>query len=79
VKEVRDILGTIRRVCRIEPLTFETHDRALDLVRRYGYSIYDSLLVASALIAGCTRLYSEDFQHGQLIERRLRIVDPFSS
>ena len=79
LKEVRDILGTIRRVCRVEPLTVETHDRALDLVRRYGYSIYDSLLVASALIAGCTRLYSEDFQHGQLIERRLRIVDPFRS
>jgi predicted nucleic acid-binding protein len=79
LKEVRDILGTIRRVCRVEPLTVETHDRALDLVHRYGYSIYDSLLVASALIAGCTRHYSEDFQHGQLIERRLRIVDPFRS
>ena len=79
LKEVRDILGTIRRVCRVEPLTVETHDRALDLIHRYGYSIYDSLLVASALIAGCTRLYSEDFQHGQLIERRLRIVDPFRS
>ena len=79
LKEVRDILGTIRRVCRVEPLTVETHDRALDLVRRYGYSIYDSQLIASALIAGCARLYSEDFQHGQLIERRLRIINPFSS
>jgi predicted nucleic acid-binding protein len=77
LKEVRAILGTIRRVCSVQPLTVETHDRALDLVRRYGYSIYDSLVVASALLAGCDRLYSEDFQHGQLIDRRLRIVNPF--
>lgn len=77
LKEVRAILGTIRRVCSVQPLTVETHDRALDLVRRYGYSIYDSLVVASALLAGCDQLYSEDFQHGQLIDRRLRIVNPF--
>ncbi len=75
--DVREILGTLRRVCRVEPLSVQTHDRALDLIERYGYSIYDSLLLASALIAGGGRIYSEDFQHGQLIDRRLRIVNPF--
>ncbi len=75
--EVRQILGTVRAVCRVEPVTVETHDRALAVVERYAFSLDDSLLIASALISGCKRLYCEDLQHGQLIERQLRIVNPF--
>ena len=43
---------------------------------RYGFSFYDSLIVAAALEAGCTKLYSEDLQHGQQVQR-LTIVNPF--
>ena len=49
---------------------------SLDIHDRYGFSYYDSLIVAAALEAGCTRLYTEDMQHGQRIDR-LTIVDPF--
>jgi predicted nucleic acid-binding protein len=77
VTEVREVLGTVRALCDVEPITADTHDRALHIIERYRYSFYDSLLVASALLAGCPRLYSEDLQHGQVIERRLRIVNPF--
>ena len=41
---------------------------AISLQSRYGFSFYDSLIVAAALEAGCTRLYSEDLQHGQRIQ-----------
>jgi len=75
--EVREVLDTIRAVCDVEPVTIGTHDRALAIVERYGFSLYDSLLVAAALIAGSKVLYSEDLQHGQLIERHLRVVNPF--
>lgn len=75
--DVREILDTIRAVCRVEPVTEETHDRALAIVERYAFSLYDSLLIAAAMIAGCKRLYCEDLQHGQLIGRQLRIVNPF--
>jgi predicted nucleic acid-binding protein len=75
--EVREVLDTIRAVCDVEPVTVETHDRALAIVERYGFSLYDSLLIAAALIAGCKVLYSEDLQHGQLIDRQLRVVNPF--
>ena len=44
---------------------------------RYGYSFYDSLIVAAALGAGCTTLYSEDMQDGQRIEG-LTIRNPFA-
>jgi predicted nucleic acid-binding protein len=50
--------------------------RALDLQARYRYSFYDSLIVAAALDAGCSRLYSEDLHDGQRIEG-LTIENPF--
>ena len=79
MSEVREILDTVRTVCDVEPVTVETHDRALVIVERYGFSLYDSLLIAAALNADCKALYSEDLQHGQLIDRQLRVVNPFSA
>lgn len=52
------------------------YQRAIDIQSRYRYSFYDALIVAAALAAGCTRLYSEDLQHGQQIEG-LMIENPF--
>jgi predicted nucleic acid-binding protein len=77
--DVREILGTIRAVCNIEPLTLATHDRGLEINERYGFSLYDSMVVASALIVGGKVLYAEDLQHGQVIDAQLRVVNPFLS
>jgi predicted nucleic acid-binding protein len=52
------------------------YQRALDIQARYHFGFYDALIIAAALEAGCTRLYSEDLQHGQRIER-LTIENPF--
>jgi len=52
---------------------------ALALVRRYNLAFYDALMVAAALDANCSRYYSEDLQHGLLIEGKLEIVNPFLS
>ena len=79
VTEVREILETVRDLCHVEPITEDTHDRALTLTERYGFAFYDALLIAAALRAGCTRLYSEDLQHGQLVDRQLRILNPFQA
>ena len=51
-------------------------DRTLVIQARYRFGFYDSLIVAAALDAGCTRLYTEDMQHGQQIES-LTITNPF--
>jgi predicted nucleic acid-binding protein len=75
--EVKEILDIVRALCDVVPVTLETHDRALAIVERYGFSLYDSLLIAAALMAGSKRLYCEDLQHHQLIDRQLRIVNPF--
>jgi predicted nucleic acid-binding protein len=60
---------------RIAP-SLALYQHALDVQGRYGYGFYDSLIIAAALDAGCTRLYSEDLQHGQHIEG-LTIENPF--
>ena len=44
---------------------------------RYGFSVYDSMIVGAALEAGCDTLWSEDMHHGLLVEGRLRILNPF--
>ncbi|MEP7276768.1 MAG: PIN domain-containing protein [Betaproteobacteria bacterium] len=75
--EVVDFTAAVRAVCRVNSLTEEVHERGLALAQRLGLSIYDGTIVASALLAGCATLYSEDLQHGQVIERRLMVRNPF--
>ena len=77
LSDVREILDTVRAVCTVEPVTVVTHDRALAVFERHKFSFYDSLIIASALIVGAKVLYSEDLQHGQVIDRQLRVVNPF--
>lgn len=54
----------------------ELYNRGIAIQARYQFSFYDSLIVAAALEAGCSTLYSEDLQHGQRIEQ-LTVIDPF--
>jgi predicted nucleic acid-binding protein len=75
--EAHAFLSTIRAVVRVEPLTVETHETGLAIAERYRLSIYDAMIAASALLAGCDTLWSEDKHHGTVFEKRLRIVDPF--
>jgi predicted nucleic acid-binding protein len=76
--EVRDALAAIRTVCRsILPVDIETHADALGIAERHGCTIFDALMIAAALRADCTVLYSEDMQDGMAIGARLRIVNPF--
>ena len=51
-------------------------DTCLEIQQETGYSFYDSMILASALRGGCTRLYSEDLQDGQLV-RGIQVVNPF--
>ncbi|MDR2153494.1 MAG: PIN domain-containing protein [Burkholderiaceae bacterium] len=63
--------------CRVSQIDMDTIKLALNLTNRYQFSYYDALIVASALEAECATLYSEDMQHGQVIDEALKIVNPF--
>jgi predicted nucleic acid-binding protein len=75
--EIRDVLATVRAVCQSQALTIDTHERGLDIAERFGFSLYDSMIVSSAVESGCTVLYSEDMQHGQEIGGQLVVINPF--
>jgi predicted nucleic acid-binding protein len=75
--EIKAALQVIEELCRPAiPISIELHRSALEISIRYGVRIYDSLIVAAALEAGCATLYTEDLQHGQTLEG-LRVVNPF--
>ena len=59
------------------PVTDSTILGAIDLHTSLGFSFWDSLIIKSALDNDCDTLYSEDMQHGQLIDGRLTVINPF--
>jgi len=77
IAEIREVLATIRAVCTIVPLSQETHDVGLQVAERYGLPVYDAMIVAAALLAGCNTLVSEDMQDGQIHDGRLQVRNPF--
>ena len=74
--EVREMLDLVRRFVAVVPVDLETHLRAVDLAERYRLSFYDAAIVAAAALSGCSILWSEDMQTGQLVDG-VRVVDPF--
>jgi predicted nucleic acid-binding protein len=78
-REIAEALDAVRVLCE-EPaaITIEMHDAALRLAERYGCNIYDALILAAAIEAGCDLLYTEDMQNGQKIDS-LTIRNPFTA
>ena len=56
---------------------YSTIEKAFDLIQKYNFSYYDSLIVSSALENECSVLYSEDMHHGLVVENKLKIINPF--
>jgi len=76
--EIREALDAIRTLSRkIHPLDVDTYRRALELSEFHGFALFDALIVAAALQAGCEVLQSEDMQHGRIIDGTLLINNPF--
>ncbi|ETX29064.1 PIN domain-containing protein [Roseivivax isoporae] len=72
-------LDMVQALTEVEPLTPRTHAVGRALAERYGLSVYDGMIVAAALIAGCDTLYTEDMHAGLVVEGQLRLVDPFAA
>lgn len=77
LEETDLLLQTLCAILDVRPLTLETHDRGVAIARRYQLSVYDSLILASALEAGCETVLSQDMQNGMRIADQLTIHDPF--
>ena len=69
------LMGSWRRF-RIQDMTMPVLLSALQIRKTHGFSYWDSAIVAAARVLGCDRLYTEDLNHGQIVEG-LAIIDPF--
>lgn len=77
-EEIERDLDAVRTLSeRIDPVTDDSNRAAIRIAGRYQLAFYDALVVAVAIAGGAQTLYSEDMQHGLVIDRTLRIVDPF--
>jgi predicted nucleic acid-binding protein len=76
-QETRSFLSLLRGLLTVHPVTVDTHELGISLAERHHLAIYDALIAASALLAECDRLWSEDMHDGMAIDKQLRIVNPF--
>jgi predicted nucleic acid-binding protein len=75
-EDAEQYLGAVFRPLMTINSSQALYGEALRITQRYRFSWYDSLIIAAALEANCSILYSEDLQHGQKIGD-LRIENPF--
>jgi predicted nucleic acid-binding protein len=81
IKLARPQINRLARVmmkrCEVVTMDAAMVKEAIALGERYQLSHWDSLIVDAALRANCDTLYSEDMQHGQLIDGRFTVINPF--
>ena len=78
-EKIKIIGNRLLEKLEVVPINLKTVKKALNIFEVYKLSYWDSLIIASALEANCSILYTEDMQNGQIIENKLRIVNPFTT
>lgn len=51
---------------------------AIKLSIKYNFSYWDGLILSASLVNECNIIYTEDLQHGQIIDNKLTILNPFT-
>ena len=74
---INRLAGVMMKRCEVIPMDTAMVREAIALGERFQLSHWDSLIVAAALKAECDTLFTEDMQHGQLIDNRLTVINPF--
>jgi predicted nucleic acid-binding protein len=77
-EEIDLALNEITASCDVTLVDTVTIEQALKIHRKYGYSYYDCLIIASALQSNCRYLITEDMADGQMINNTLEIVNIYS-
>ena len=76
-KQIKAVIQSLYCRCTVLEFNLTIFESASDIRSRYSFSFWDSLIVACALAAGATILYSEDMHNGLVIANQLEIVNPF--
>jgi predicted nucleic acid-binding protein len=76
-QDTNRFLTIVRDLLPVVPITGETHEAGIALAERYGFSTYDAMIAASAILCDCDTLWSEDLQHNMVVDNQLHIINPF--
>lgn len=77
-EETATFLAGVRVLCPAKDVSLRAHEGGRALAERYGFTVYDAMIVAAALIAGCTTPWTETMHAGLLVEGQPRLVNPFA-
>jgi predicted nucleic acid-binding protein len=77
IQDIKVAVDDFRENFEVGIIKTDTIDTALFIMGKYRFSYWDSMIVSSALNKKCNILYSEDLQHEQIVEKELKIINPF--
>ena len=77
-QEIDALLLAVKTACDVMPLTIASHEKAVEVTKRFQLSLYDANIISTALISGAKVLLSEDMHSGLLIDGLL-IQNPFNA
>jgi len=75
--DIRKTINECIDKMNVLPVDVETIRQCFNIKDRYGFSYWDSLILSAAFLGDCTTVYSEDMQHGQIINNKVKIINPF--
>jgi len=75
--EILELCYQWMNFCQLKNIDKKSIKLAQQLVQKYDFQIFDAIIVAAALEAGCQILYSEDMQNELIVEKQLKIINPF--
>lgn len=75
--DIKISLDEISKNFNVAATTEQTVWSARRIAEQYSYSFFDSLIIAAAIEQDCIRLYSETLENNQVIDGKLKIINPF--
>jgi predicted nucleic acid-binding protein len=75
-EDIDTVLETLKSTCEVLPVTLAAHEKAVGLAKRFQISLYDANIVATAILCGADKLFSEDLHKGMSMES-VTVVNPF--
>ncbi|MEQ8171618.1 MAG: PIN domain-containing protein [Candidatus Eremiobacterota bacterium] len=72
------IVKTLFDTYRIVLIDKQVIELAIKLSIKYNFSYWDGLILSASLVNECNIIYTEDLQHGQIIDKNLTILNPFT-
>ncbi len=67
----------LRSLLTVHPLRMKPARPGLAVAERYGLSVYDAMIVAAAVHAGCHSVWSEEMHDGVVVNDVLEVTNPF--